>query len=424
VSTLGTLKRFSKTALVYLGITGVTLVLIDVTLMVTGLFPPTYDYGVPGLGWVAAPPTGEIREDSCTEFASGEAFRYTRNEDAYRTALSATDLLGREELFEVAVTGDSHTDLCAPNHETHFGFMEREMSAAGVPTVAYAYGAGRYSPLQAYLAIRDAIERYEPDALVLNLYTGNDFYDILRVDDRPHFIETSDGYAIADPVWYQYDPPGLVRRSRVLFALRSIADATGIRGILVRVRYLHATAKAQGQGLGAVLSYINDLRSATAAQVGYPGAFAAQMLNQQLFFHRFPGTRDESMARVRALLDLIRREHPDLHLVLSPIPSYQVVAEQPVDQALLDLLETLPITHAEGVAEEEMLYRELGREAREAGWIFVDNLSILRAGAGGDRFYNDFDYHILPSASEIIGKAQATALLPAISPEGAPSDAP
>ena len=164
--------------------------------------------------------------------------------------------------------------------------------------------------------------------------------------------------------------------------------------------------------------------TATKAEAGYPAAFAAQMLNQQLFFHRFPGARDESMARVRALLHLIRREHPDLLLVMSPIPSYQVVAEFPIDQALLDLLARLPIAYDQGVAEEESLYRELGHEAQQAGWIYVDNLSALRAWAGEERLYNDFDYHILPVASEIIGRAQARALLPAASPAGARADTP
>ena len=46
VTSLATFKRFSRIAVVYLGITAVTLVLLDVTMMATGLFPPTYDYGV------------------------------------------------------------------------------------------------------------------------------------------------------------------------------------------------------------------------------------------------------------------------------------------------------------------------------------------------------------------------------------------
>lgn len=403
-------RRYARSAASYLAIVIVTFALLDVVLIVTGLFPPWYDYGVPGLGWVAAPPTGEMSEGVCTEFSRGERYTFSRNEDGYRTATSAADLVGPGDAFEIGVTGDSHTDLCAPNEQTHFGVTERELTAAGIPSVAFGYGAGRYSPLQAYLAIRPGLERYAADALILNLYTGNDFYDILRVDDRPSFRATDDGYEIVDPVWYIYDPPGLVRRSRVLFALRQLGDATGIRGMLLRVRYLRAAAKEQGQGIGSVVAYMNDLRRSTSDDVGYSGAFAAQILNQQFFFHRFPGSSAESMNRVAELLRMIRREHPDLLLVMSPIPSYQVVGERPVDPALLDVLERLPMSHDEGVAQEEQLYRELERASREAGWVFVDNLSALRAYSGSERLYNDFDYHVEPVASEIIGRNQAEAI--------------
>ena len=47
----------------------------------------------------------------------------------------------------------------------------------------------------------------------------------------------------------------------------------------------------------------------------------------------------------------------------------------------------------------------------EEGWLFVDNLTALRAYPGRDRLYNDFDYHLLPTASTIIGKMQAAVLL-------------
>lgn len=420
----GRLKRISKVLATYGIIVVVTVLLFDVVLIATGLFPPAHDYGVPGIGWVAAQPSDGISDNRCTEFASGTVHHYARNENGYRTSHSARDLEGLGASFEIAVTGDSHTDLCAPNEQTHFGIMEREMRRAGVPAVAFGFGAGRYSPLQAYLAIRNGIDQYAVDALVLNLYTGNDFYDLLRVDDRPHFVQDGGGYRIADPVWYLYDAPGRARRSRVLYVLDSAARATGVRGLYLRLGYLRAAAREQGYGLAPVIAYLDDLRRSTSPDVGYPAAFAAQMLNQQLFFHRFPRARDESMRRVRELLAMIRREHPDLVLVMSPIPSYQVVGEKPVDPALRDVLEGLPIDYEGGVAEEETLYRALQVEAETAGWIFVDNLTALRSRADGPRLYNDFDYHVEPVASEIIGRAQAVALLRQIGSGASASERP
>jgi len=422
VSRAAQIKRLLLTAAKYSGIVLATLLAVDGACIALGVFPPTYEYGEPDVGWVASPPTGVMHEDRCTDYATGTTYRYTRNEDGVRTDRSAAELLADSERYLIAVTGDSQTDLCAPNPQTHAGVLESALNASGLRTSVLAYGAGRYSPVQDYVVFKKALLKYHPDAFVLNLYTGNDFYDVLRVDDRPHFVRTDSGYAVAPPVWYLYDPPGVRRRSRVLFAVRSVAKRTGIQGFVQRLQVLRALAAEQGKGLGTVLAYMNDLRKSTEPSVGYPAALSAQMLNQQLFFHRFPESRAESVRRIRALLALIRRENPGLGLVLSPLPSYELVQQQPVDSALLRTLARLPITYEGGLQEERALYDTLQVLARETGWLFVDNLRPLQAYHGPHRLYNDFDYHLLPAASEIIGRAQAQALM-ASRREGRPATA-
>jgi hypothetical protein len=114
---------------------------------------------------------------------------------------------------------------------------------------------------------------------------------------------------------------------------------------------------------------------------------------------------------------MIRDENPDLLLVISPIPSYQLVGEQPVDEVLLEILERLPLTYAEGVEQEERLYYALAEVAAEEGWVFIDNLQSLRAGVGSGRLFNDFDYHLLPPASFVIGANEAAVLDPYIARE-------
>jgi len=405
------IKNLLLTTAQYGGIALATLLAIDGACIVLGLFPPTYEYGEPDVGWVSSPATGVMHEDRCTEFSTGTTYTYTRNEDGVRTDRRAAELEGDSQAYLVAVTGDSQTDLCAPNAQNHAGVLENALKASGLRAVVLPYGAGRYSPVQDYVVFKKALLKYRPDAFVLNLYTGNDFYDVLRVDDRPHFVRSDSGYTIAPPVWYLYDAPGVRRRSRVLFALHSIAKRTGVQGFIQRVQLLRAAAAEQGKGLGTVLAYMNDLRKSTEPSVGYPAALSAQMLNQQLFFHRFPESRAESLRRIGALLALIRRENPHLVLLLSPLPSYELVQQQPVDSALLRTVARLPITYEGGLREERALYDSLQVLARDTGWLFVDNLRALQAYKGADRLYNDFDYHLLPPASEIIGRAQAAALL-------------
>ena len=404
------LRRFFVSTATYAAIVILTLVVVDIVLIALKLFPPRYVPGDPELGWVTHMATGRVETKSCMEMMSRQVYRYTRNEDAVRSELTSTQLRAPSNALKIAVGGDSQTDLCASNAQTHFGVMEAELEARGIPAIVYARPAGKYSPLQAYLALKKPIADYGANALVLNVYTGNDVYDMLRLDDRPHFVKTGTGYRIAPPIWYQEVPPGTVYRSRVLFAARSVARATGLRNAWVRVRYLRDAAREQAAGFRSVFGYMNDLRKASTSDVGYAAAFSAQMLNQQLFFHHFPGSEAESLNRVRALLELIRREHPQLLLVLSPLPSYQLVQEQPVDSALLEVFQRMPFTYAESVARENVLYESLRRMAAESGWVFVDNLPPLRQYRGSDRLFNNNDYHFEPNASAIIGRAQAEAV--------------
>src|SRR5690606_27294612 len=143
----------------------------------------------------------------------------------------------------------------------------------------------------------------------LNLYTGNDFYDLLRVDDRPHFERTDDGYRITEPEWFLLDDPARRPRSRVLFVLKSLLDRTGVRRIYFRVVELQRLAKEQGGSFPAVIDYIKDIWRAREPSIGYPDAFTAQILNQQLFFHHFPSARDESLNRLRTLMKMAKREN-------------------------------------------------------------------------------------------------------------------
>jgi hypothetical protein len=403
-------RRFFRTAAIYAVITLVTLVVADIALIALGLFPPRLTPGDAELGWVSAKPTGAMQTVACMEFSTGERHRFLRNEDGVRSDHPADSLRADTAQFTIAVGGDSQTEICVPNAEAHFGVLERALREDGIRASVVANGAGKYSPLQAYLALRRPIADYSADAIVINLYTGNDVYDMLRVDDRPHFVATDSGYRVAAPIWYQEDPPGTVRRSRVLWALRQLAQATGLRNVALRLWYLRDTAREQGAGIGKVLGYMNDLRHSASSELGYPAALSAQMLNQQLFFHHFAGSRDESLRRVRALLEMIRRDHPGRLLVLSPLPSYQLVARERVDSAMLRVLTRLPVTNESGIALENGLYENLRTFAAETGWLFVDVLGPLRAYEGSAPLYNGYDYHVLPPASRIIGETQARAI--------------
>lgn len=411
-------KRLLQNVLLATAATLLTLVLLDVALIVTNLFPPSVTTGDAVAGWRSAYPTGRMVVERCWDVGTGIARTFTRNEDGVRTEHTSAELRGA--LVAIGVSGDSHTDLCAPNDSVHFGVLERALRGRGVQAGVFAYGAGKYSPLQAYLAVRANLEAYNARAFILNLYTGNDFLDLLRIDDRPHLIPDSSGYRVAPPVWYQELPPGTVPRSRVLFAFGRAFDRTGIPRAWVRFRYLLDAARSQGQGLASVVRYMRDLQRASSASIGYPQALSAQIFNQQLFFHRFPGSREESVRRLAFLLSMIRQQHPDRLLVLSPIPSYEVVFPAGGDPVFRSVLSRLPITYEQGVREEDALYEAALQAGRVAGWVVVDNRPALRELAERaerrEMVYNTFDYHITEQASEVIGGNEAEVLAGLLSP--------
>lgn len=391
-----------------------SLALFDGVLIALGVFPPRTNPGHSAVGWISASPRDSMFEEWCTENETGARRSFRRNEDGLRTSFSAGSMVGNSDSVVILVGGDSHTDLCAPNGDTHFGVMEEVLGIDGIKAKVAAFGAGRYSPLQAYLAVEPFISKYGADVFVLNLYTGNDLYDLLRVDDRPHFVKGVGGYELHPPIWYEFDDPAARPKSRVLYAVRQFAEATGVRRQFIRVSFLREAARQQGQGLSSVTAYLNDLRKATSDQTGYPQAFIAQMLNQQLFFHHFDGSEAESLRRVDALLALIREKNPTMTLVLSPLPSYQLIPAAMRDSSFIDVLDRLPITTEGSINQENRIYDSLHEIAERNGWAFVDNREILQAASDSLKLFNKFDYHLEPDASELIGRHQAKVILPLI----------
>ena len=413
--TISKAPPFLKHVLVYAVIVVVTLFVFDGICIGFGLFPPVMNYGDADLGLRYAKATGRMTISKCMEFSTGDTVTFQLNEDGVRTSLSRAAVLADAHRLRIGVSGDSQTDLCAPNERIPGGVLEAALNAYGHPSTVLTFGQGYYSPLQAYLAFRKILLPYRPDVFILQVYTGNDLQDILRADDRPHFEATDSGYQIAGPVWYSLDNPKVRRTSRVLYVLRTLGDRIGVRQTFIRVAELRRLGRQQGAGIADIVSYIRDLVKAREPSVGYPDALSAQMLNQQLFFQHFPSAREESIRRMRELMILIRRENPGITLVMAPIPSYELVGGPQLDSSLLRTLKRLPMTYDEGRRQEGGFYDRLRELSNETHWIFADNLAVLRNYQGSERLYNSFDYHLLPNASVLVGQAEAEALLRAMS---------
>lgn len=432
----GRLKDAAPTLITIL----VTLVLIDVVCMATGLFPTRYRKGHPVLGFfdTRGIPGGFDGFAVVPELANNEAVRkYHRNEEGFFTKRSMDDFSNHPTGKRIVVVGDSHTDLPYNFDKTHMGVLESTLHESGSPTWAGAEilgaGHGKWSPLQEMMLYDFRFRSLGVDVVLMNFYTGNDFYDLIRTDDRPNLVaKPGGGYNVEKPVWVAYYDPDtdpLWRQSRVLYLAFLGLQKAGVDNTLDKVSYARQAADAFGVGFWESMSYLNDLRLSQDDAVWYDAAYAAQCLNQALFFKHFPGSHQEALSRARYVLESTKREMEakgdKAMFVLSPIPS-RLFAQPDLPDPIYDrILSRLPLTKDEVVQMESEGYELLRKAAEEAGWVFVDTLPLLRADKGMTYFPSDL--HIAPDGSALVGKEQAKRVMEAWAakhPEPAPAPAP
>lgn len=392
----------------------------DAVLCALGAFEPRYPVGDPVLGiWLKqAGASGIVRLSILPELADDPVVgRYERNEDGFASSGTMGAFRAVSAGARIVSLGDSHTDLYYNFAHTHMGVLEAELVESWhADSRVLGAGHGFYSILQSWLLYQTRLGDLKPDAIVLNFYTGNDLYDLIRQDDRPYLVSLEGGgFEIHPPRWVAYVPNAnrpLWSRSRVIYAVNCSLMRLGLEHLAAKTRAAWTAARAYGGDPLSSLHYLNDLRNSRDPELWYPGAAAAQALNQALFFHHFRGASDESLRRVRFVLSSMREAYPDCLLILSMIPS-RCLAHGPREDAALDrVLARLPLTRAEVLRQEETLYREVATIGVESGWLIADPLaSLTRAG---DECYFSSDWHLAPVGSRIVGRAQAEVLRAAL----------
>lgn len=321
----------------------------------------------------------------------------------------------------IAVVGDSHSALYLKEPlKSHEFVLEASLRDAGLPVVMLSAGQGKYSPLQEYLLYKSRLrDRFSPRIVMMNIYTGNDFNDMLRPDDRPHYAFVNHGTSIAvePPIWFRYKNPkgsGTWReQSRFVWAFDESLDRLGYPKILLRIWLLTTTARKLDRGFSDVLSYLYDIHNSVEPGLGEPGAFAAQILNQAIFYRHFPEGKQKSLMFLDHLMKTAKRENPEVLFVLSPIPSAALADAIPPDIRPLwkHALDKVGLTSESVRHLEDELYEQLRRLAQQNGWLFVDTLPVFLENAGKQPLYNNYDLHVDQAACQLIGHEQARVLL-------------
>jgi hypothetical protein len=340
------------------------------------------------------------------------------NSRGFKTRRTVSEILQHPAALTIAVVGDSHTDLdrtAVPLSKQHPFVLEGLLRRAFDAEVLHA-GVGKFSPLQEYLLFKYYLkDAFRPQILILNLYTGNDFFDLLRPDDRPHFDAAESGeISIRAPEWVVYANPGgasLSDRSALLGLMRDALLRLGQPKPLTRLRFLLKSAREEEANYRVVFSYVADVRRSLEPRLRYPGAYSAQVLNQALFLKKhFPHSAARSRRLFRHLLRLMKEENPGLTIVVSAIPSAVLADRVPHDTYFGDTLRRVGMSRHDVVQLERTLYEDARGATKEEGFVFVDILRAFMESRETAELFNGSDLHVTDVACEVIAEEQARML--------------
>ena len=189
-------KWAGNLALVFIGC-GIAFVLVETGLYLFGISYPSF--------FVADNLTGYAHKPGAEGLYSNEGEAYIR--------INRSGLRDREHTlekpvgtFRIALLGDSYTEaMQVPTEETYGARLERELSdcssLAGRQVEAMNFGVSGFSTAQELLVLRHKASPYDPDLVLLALYTENDIRGNLRElygkNNIPYFI-MSDGRLVLD----------------------------------------------------------------------------------------------------------------------------------------------------------------------------------------------------------------------------------
>jgi hypothetical protein len=252
---------------------------------------------------------------------------------------------------------------------------------------------GGYGPLQYYLWYRAAGVRLEPDLVVVNLYLGNDFWDVLNrtTEELPSAALDAHGDPQLAPLWQvdyaQHWTRKWLRDHSRLFDLARLSLAE-----IERRRAPPATPAG-----------------ATRLSAECHGCLSQHFLQLS---QGSPDLLDRARGDTLVLLALMRRqvEARGARFVVVLVPTRAQVepsdARAEVERAatLLDLGEEQRHTN-------DRLHEVVLAAAAEAGIAVLDPWPALAEAAGAERLYYRRDWHLNPAGHRVLAESVAEALV-------------
>ena len=223
------LQLFAVRFLFALGISlSIGLLLVEGMLRIAGVRPAATQNGDALLGF-ATPP--HLHETFVFPEYGGPLTMTTNNRGFHED--QDTAIAKAPGVTRVIAIGDSQTAGECANSENYPNVLETELNraASGGRFEVIDAGTGRYSPYQYYVKTAHQLVQLKPDQLIVGLYIGNDFMDLIRQDDRPYLTREADGSVKEhSPLFMMYDDPngvpGLLASTRIASLAKRVLGPT------------------------------------------------------------------------------------------------------------------------------------------------------------------------------------------------------
>jgi hypothetical protein len=153
------------------------------------------------------------------------------------------------------------------------------LQAKGIKAKVISYGYGGYSFLQSFLYYDKFLKAFKPDIIIYQHYTGNDYADLLRNDDRPTINLQNN--KILEPYWinfrYNNKNTSYPKDSRFLHLVYNYFPKTKI---LIQNKIFRHNFKVNGFNTNKLAEFKKKIKDSKSPLLKEKYAYLSQFLQQ------------------------------------------------------------------------------------------------------------------------------------------------
>ena len=329
-----------------------------------------------------------------------------------------------KDSLTIVVIGDSHLEYGDKNtgQYNQCTYLYNYLKEKNIPARVIILGTPSTGFIQQMFIYDEQIKKkgIKPDVVLFQIYSGNDFSENLRYDDRPRVDFKADGTPDTVPIHWVLDRPkskgkdtsftSWPRDSRLLYLTNA---AFGHHNMVLKAKIAYSSNDLLGFGLGSKIEYIKNLnRFVDKRLTAYNGAVAAQFLNQYYQMNKKPDAfMKESKVRTKYFLEYFKKSNPEVTCIVSYLPSAPAIGAMCDTDVMIyhDILKRSNLSDLDVPKMEHQLYMMMDSLNNATGKPFIvydlsDTLHIANKLDGTQTFYDKGGLHVTPKSRKIIGE--------------------